>query len=144
MSKERRAVTVDSDLDNYLSNQPNASAVVNDALRAYVESGGAETAMLELRRDQLRSELRSVESRAENIRDELDRVESRLEDVRDEKQSEYERRLSDAAEQIRVRNLDSDPGPVVDDDTERVRTMADQYDVDEADLRERALEEYDG
>lgn len=65
MSKEQRTVTLDPDLDEYLS-QPsvNASALVNSLLRQYVENGGEFGTIREFRLQQLESEYEDLANRA--------------------------------------------------------------------------------
>lgn len=65
MSKEARTVTIDPDLDEYLS-QPgvNASSLVNSLLRQYVENGGELGDVRQFRLQQLESEYEDLADRA--------------------------------------------------------------------------------
>lgn len=83
MSKEVRSVTLDPDVDSYLSTpNVNASGLINRLVKHHQLGGGDGVQMLELRRQQLRSEIESMERSVEAKREELERINEQI--------SEYE------------------------------------------------------
>jgi chromosome segregation ATPase len=84
MSKERRTVSLDPEVDDHLSKDGvNASELVNKLVRTHATAGGSDRAMLELREQQLESELADLESRTERKRQELEQVREQLAEYRD-------------------------------------------------------------
>lgn len=87
MSKERRTVSLDPEVDEHLAKDGvNASELVNSLVKSHADAGGNERAMLELREQQLESELADLESRTERKRQELQQVRDRLDETRDERE----------------------------------------------------------
>lgn len=102
MSKERRSVTLDPDVDDYLDRDGvNASDLVNELLKSHMTAGGNREAMLELRAEQLRSDISELEGRLETKQAELESVESELDELVDERGDVFEQ----AAEALSRRNL---------------------------------------
>lgn len=86
MSKERRTVSLETEVDEYLGSEGvNASELVNSLVKNHVSSGGDKRGMLELRAEQLRSDIDELEGRLETKREELDRVETHLDEYRTER-----------------------------------------------------------
>jgi predicted nuclease with TOPRIM domain len=81
MSKKPRSFSIDEDIDKLLSNKKelNASAAVNTFLREYVNSGKGEEAALEIRLQQIDTEISDLESKLTKKRRERDRIETQLE-----------------------------------------------------------------
>ena len=97
MSKHRRTVTLDPEVDEFLDTaEVNASALVNKLVKNHHSAAGDQQAMLSLRAQQLRSDIEELESRLETKQDELERVEARLDAVEDDRDAI----LRDAAETI--------------------------------------------
>lgn len=118
VSKHRRSVTLDPDVDDYLDGDGvNASDLVNSLLKRHMTAGGNREAMLELRAEQIRSEITELEGRVETKRQELEQVEADLEDLRDDRVDVFDR----AAEALTERDLL--------DNTAKVDYWADQADV---------------
>lgn len=87
MSKQRRTVTLDEDVDEYLGSEGvNASELVNRLVESHVTSGSGERAMLELRAEQLESDITELSSRLESKQSELAQVRDRLGDVQDKRE----------------------------------------------------------
>lgn len=87
MSKERRTVSLDPEVEEYLSQEGvNASELVNNLVETHVSAGGNEKAMLELREQQLESEVAELESRTETKQEELAQVRDRLSEFRDKRE----------------------------------------------------------
>lgn len=95
MSKERRAVSLDPEVDAYLArDEVNASGLVNDLVKRHMNGDAGEKALRELRRKQLQSEIESLKSRAEQKREELETID----DVEAEAEQERQAKLQDAIE----------------------------------------------
>lgn len=85
MSKKRRTVSIDEEVDEYLdSDEVNASALVNQLVKNHATAGGGEQAMLELRKEQLQSEMQSKENELQQKREEYRGVLDRLSEYEDE------------------------------------------------------------
>lgn len=80
MGKSPRSFSIDSDLDELLSERDdlNASAVVNNFLREYVAGGRGKEAALETRLSQLEDEIADLEKDLRQKRRERDRIEEQL------------------------------------------------------------------
>lgn len=97
MSKERRAVSLDPEVDAFLArDEVNASGLVNDLVKRHMNGDAGAEALRDLRKKQLRSELDSLETRAERKREELETIE----DVEAEAEQEREATLQDAIEKV--------------------------------------------
>lgn len=84
MTKSRRTVTLDEEIDEYLDAEGvNASQLVNRLVRSYQTAGGSEVGMLRLREQQLESEIQELDSRRETKQDELERVREQLSELQD-------------------------------------------------------------
>lgn len=78
MSKERRTVTLDKDLQDRLDDPSvNASGLVNQLLRSHFGEN-SERQRLEIRRDRLQDELDELMNAVETKREQLERVEAQL------------------------------------------------------------------
>lgn len=88
MSKERRTVTLDPDVDQYLDEEGvNASQLINHLVENHFTLGGDEIGMLRLREQQLESDITELESRLSSKRKELEQVQYRLDEHRDDQDS---------------------------------------------------------
>jgi len=84
MSKKNISASVDEEVEAYLSQEHvNCSGLVNKLVKTHATAGGSERAMLELREQQLESELADLESRTDRKRQELERVREQLAEYRD-------------------------------------------------------------
>ena len=102
MTKERRTVSLEKDVEDYLASEGvNASELVNKLVKQHASAGGNERAMLELRKDQILSDINSLEGRIESKQEELERVQARL----DEHESEKDQILSEATEALSITDL---------------------------------------
>lgn len=82
MSKERRTVTLDPAADEHLGKDGvNASELVNKLVLQHANAGGNRRAMLELRAEQLQSDLEELQNRIETKREQLTRVNERLSEM---------------------------------------------------------------
>lgn len=133
MSKERRTVTLDPKTDEYLSQEEvNASKLVNKLVRDYTGAGGNSRAMLELREQQLESELSELESRTETKRDELERVREQLGAHEDQRET-----ILDEARNT-LRDTQLEPG------NPAVQTWADKADMSVEEFLDVLLDEGGG
>lgn len=98
MSKERRTVSLDEDVDEFLGSEGvNASELVNKLVKNHASAGGDKQSMLELREEQLKSDISSLEGRVESKREELEAVQEQLSQYRDKRED----RLQEAAESVK-------------------------------------------
>jgi len=103
MSKERRTVSLEEEVDEYLnSDEVNASALVNQLVKNHATSGGNKRAMLELREEQLMSEIDGIRSNLQQKQDELERVQEQLREFQDETTEV----IKEAAQELRDTPLD--------------------------------------
>ncbi len=103
MTKERRTVSIEKEVDEYLASEGvNASELVNKLVKNHASAGGDKRAMLELREEQLLSDINSLEQRLGSKREELERVQTQL----DKHQSERENIINQASEALGVDDLD--------------------------------------
>jgi len=118
MSKERRTVSIESEVDEYLSSEGvNASQLINQLVKNHASSGGDERAMLELRAEQLRSDIEELTGRLETKENELERIEKQLEQFESEKEQLIES-AADALSYSDIRN-----------ETKPAKYWADELDV---------------
>jgi len=105
MSKERRTVSLDEDVDEFLGSEGvNASELVNKLVKNHASAGGDKQSMLELREEQLKSDISSLEGRVESKREELEAVQEQLSQYRDKRED----RLQEAAESVKHVALEPD------------------------------------
>lgn len=89
MTKDRKSVTVDQDVSEYLSRDDvNASGLVNHLVQSHMESDGGAEALVELRIEQVEGEIDDIKDDIQSgkrklarKRKKLDRLRSRLSDV---------------------------------------------------------------
>ena len=82
--KERVSASVDPEVAEYLrQNQVNASGLINDLVKQHQSTGGTKAAMLELRHDQVQSEVENLHNQLQAKRKELDRIETQLNELRE-------------------------------------------------------------
>jgi len=86
MSKDRRTVSLEPEVNEYLKTEGvNASQLINRLVKNHESSGGDKRGMLELRAEQLRSDINELEGRIDTKRSELERVEGELDDLSSER-----------------------------------------------------------
>lgn len=126
MSKERRAVSLDPEVDAFLArDEVNASGLVNDLVKRHMNGTDGEKALRELRKEQIRSEIDSLETRAEQKREELETIDT----VEAEREDERESELADAIE--KAEGAPRDPqNPAIQEQAKRVGMDPDAF-IDE-------------
>ena len=116
MGKERRAVSLDPEVDAYLAREEvNASGLVNDLVKRHMNGDAGTDALRELRRKQLKSEIESYEKQAEQKREELET----LNEVESEEEQERKAKLADAIEKAKDAPRDPD-NPAIKEQANRV------------------------
>ena len=97
MSKERRTVTLESEVNDYLAqDHVNASGLVNDLVKRHMNGDDTDGAIREFRIRQLEEEAEEYASRAERKRTEAER----LKQAATEKKAEKREDLNKAIEQL--------------------------------------------
>jgi septal ring factor EnvC (AmiA/AmiB activator) len=97
MSKERISASVDPEVEEYLSQDGvNASGLINRLVKNHASAGDREKAMLQLREDQLESEIESMRAQLKQKEDELSDIRQRI----DEMQPEADRVVQEAVEEF--------------------------------------------
>ena len=133
MSKERRAVSLDPEVDAFLAREEvNASGLVNDLVRRHMNGDTGTDALRELRREQLKSEIESYEKQAEQKREELET----LNKVESEAEQEQAAKLQDAIE--RCEGLPRDP------DNPGIKTQAAKVGMDPEEFVDELPDRDDG
>jgi len=97
MSKERRTVTLEKDIDDYLAqDHVNASGLVNDLVKRHMNGDSSDGAIREFRIQQLKEEANEYASRAERKRSEAERLKQAASEEKREKQAD----IQEAVEQL--------------------------------------------
>lgn len=105
MSRERISATVDPGVKEQLDQQDvNASGLVNKLLKQYFSTGGDSEKMLELRKEQIKSDIEQHKSSISTLENELETVEARLEMVKEERELTREEYWSAAEEAVTIRD----------------------------------------
>ena len=137
MSKVNISATVDEDVEAFLSqDHVNASGLINDLVRRYMDGGDEKGAMLRLREEQLKSELEALSQQQEAKRKELDR----LTDSREKAESgpDIADKLDDVLSQM-------EDGTHYWPNNDKVRSLATEARTDAADiihrLKKRAVDQ---
>lgn len=119
MSKETRTVSLDEENDEWLEEQNNASAVVNDLVEQARRNGGTQMAAINLQITQKERELEHRES-------DVDRLKREVEELRELKrleQKEEEANLERAADALEGVPLEED-NPAVENWAEKLGMSA--------------------
>lgn len=102
MSKKRTSLSVDEDVKMYLSQDSvNASGLVNQLVKQRMSGADGNKRMLELRLEQLNSEISDLENRLEHKENERAVIREKLTEHR----TEREEKLDEAAETLEPRQL---------------------------------------
>lgn len=110
-AKKRRTFTIDDDLHRELGDREelNASAVVNKLLREYMAAGKAPEAALEMRLNEIDTEIQSKRQKAARIEtriEQLERQRSEIEDQIRERRRNTTRGVLDLVELIEAGRFD--------------------------------------
>lgn len=137
MPKERKTVTLDPDLVEWVEAQPdlNLSGLLNDLLRAHVEGGGTIDQVMEVRREQVMRRVEELEEQLSAARDELENYDSIVEEHRERVNEPVRRAVGLVQEQDSWRYLDPDNAAV---------EALSPESIDPDEFVERVLDELDG
>jgi hypothetical protein len=126
MSKERRTVSLEPEVDAYLSRDGvNASELVNSLVKKSMNGTDTEDALKELRKQQIRSDIQELQTRMESRREELDTIK----DLEEEQQKERESQLQEAIS--KAKDAPRDPeNPAIQTQAEKVGMSPEEF-IDE-------------
>jgi hypothetical protein len=111
--KTVKSVSIDEDAAEFLSEQDNASALVEDLVNQYRQHGmGREMAALKLRRKQKARELEKARENVERLQADLAEIDALIEDAQNAQDGTLEEAI-DAVETIETEDLTRD-NPAVD------------------------------
>jgi protein subunit release factor A len=120
MSKQRRAVTLEPEVDEYLSQEHiNASGLVNDLVKRHMNGEDTEAAIREFRINQLEDEAEEYAGIAERKRERADK----LREVAEEKKAERDKKVSEVVNDLAENDVPRDP------DNEAIKTSAKKLDM---------------
>jgi hypothetical protein len=143
MAKENISATVDPEVSEYLDQAGrNKSETINQAVKAYMESGGNERAMLELRQSQLESEKRTKENELENVKEELTAVRERLDELRTEAKEDKQESWDRALSMLRFSEFASTDNVMIDSPDEAVEDFAEDLGLSVDDFRTELKRRY--
>lgn len=136
MSKERRTVTLESEVNDYLAqDHVNASGLVNDLVKRHMNGDDTDGAIREFRIRQLEEEAEEYTSRAERKRTEAERLKQAATEKKAEKREDLNKaieQLADAprdpnnpAVESQARKLGIEPEDLVAELPERMDTDSD-------------------
>jgi len=130
MTKERISASVDPEVEAYLSRESvNASGLINQLVKQQMASGVESKQLLQLRLDQINSEIDRHESQLESLEKEREGIKSRLEKLKSDEKAEVRETLD---------QLKSVPWAP---DNPAIQTNADDLDMEPSELIDR-LEDY--
>lgn len=94
MSKERISASVDPEVEAYLSRETvNASGMINKLVKQQMSSGGDSKQLLQLRLEQINSEIERHNSQVETLKKERKGIKKRLESLEEEKHGQLQETL---------------------------------------------------
>jgi len=99
--KETRTVSIDPENDDWLQNQDNASAVVNELVEQARKTGNIETAALDLQKRQKKRELELSRQKTQNLEQDIEEIEEtkkQLSNYEDAKIEEAKEALPDGVD----------------------------------------------
>jgi len=103
MTKERRTVSLEPHVDDYLSQTGvNASELVNDLVERHMNGGASESEILEFRKRQVKSEYESLADQARKKLEEFNELQEREQQEAQEEQDDREEQWSEAMRAMSV------------------------------------------
>lgn len=130
MTKERISASVDPEVEAYLSRESvNASGLINQLVKQQMASGVESKQLLQLRLDQINSEIDRYESQLESLEKERKGIKSRIEKLESDEKAEVREALD---------QLETVPWKV---DNPAIQTNAEDLDMEPSELIDR-LEDY--
>ena len=139
MAKERMNVTVDPDVKRGVKARDdiNVSGAVNEYLKRRLMGKDESDAMLELKIQRHEDQATDHEEEARKHRQEAEMLRQKLKERKEQRRT----KLKDTIDQLSVEELKS-AGPYVKTPDEEVEALAQDVDVDPAELRQLAIEQY--
>lgn len=139
MAKERMNVTVDPDVKRGVKARDdiNVSGAVNEYLKRRLMGKDESDAMLELKIQRHEDQATDHEEEARKHRQEAEMLRQKLKERKEQRRT----KLKEAIDQLSVEELKS-AGPYVKTPDEEVEALAQDVDVDPAELRQLAIEQY--
>lgn len=115
MDKDRRSFSLDSDVAAELARRDelNASAIVNQFLREYIQNGRSADVALSIKREQLQRQLSDKRAELSRLKSTIERLETDLEDVEGRiksRRQEEDERISEVVTWVRE-HFNGDLGP---------------------------------
>ena len=139
MAKERMNVTVDPDVKRGVKARDdiNVSGAVNEYLKRRLMGKDESDAMLELKIQRHEDQATDHEEEARKHRQEAELLRQKLKERKEQRRS----KLKEAIDQLSVEELKS-AGPYVKTPDEEVESLAQDVNVDPAELRQLAIDQY--
>jgi len=143
MSKKRRTVSLEPEVDEYLSQSGrNASELVNDLVKKHMNGGATEDEILEFRIQQVKSQREDLAGRLEQKDNELSTLKERKEQQEKQHTQEQREKIETMAEYLSVSELGSADQPFIDNDNSTVQELAEKANCSPEELREEAIRQY--
>ena len=133
MAKERRTVTLEREVDDYLAqDHVNASGLVNDLVKRHMNGDDANGAIREFRMNQLLEEANEYEMRAKRKREEV----NRLQEVAKEKEATRDEEVQKVVEKLS--GVERDP------ENPAIKRNADKLGITAQELLDKLPDDDDG
>ena len=133
MAKERRTVTLEREVDDYLAqDHVNASGLVNDLVKRHMNGDDANGAIREFRMNQLLEEANEYEMRAKRKREEV----NRLQEVAKEKEATRDEEVQKVVEKLS--GVERDP------ENPAIKRNADKLGITPQELLDKLPDDDDG
>jgi uncharacterized protein (DUF3084 family) len=140
MTKERRGVSLEPEVNEYLSQEGvNASQKINKLVKQEMNAGTTERAMLQLRLEQVRGDISNHEGELERLRKQEQDLLERLETLEHEREQQQENTLQDAINSFDVVELSSMDSPMVDATDDELQDYADELDMSIQELKDKII-----
>lgn len=137
MAKDTISATVDPEVSEWLDQEGrNRSETINKAVKAYMSSDGSEKAMLTLRKEQLKSQERTLETELESVREEIASVDDRLSDIDAEAEQDRAAIWREALDKLRFTHHIALELPSIDSADGMVEYYAEELGMDTDAFRE--------
>lgn len=142
-NKERRTVTISESNDEWLGQTGrNASELINELVTEYRKGGGSRGAVLQLRIEQLESEIDNLETQTESKREELDQLKERKQRAEKRELENDADRWDTTLSKLDFREYGSVGASIISDD-DFVQRRALEHGMDVETFREAAIDRYE-
>jgi len=139
MAKQRRTVSLEPEVDEYLSQSGvNASELVNELVEKHMNGGASEDQIREFRKKQVKSEYEQYANQARMKLEELNELQEREEQENQQEKEGVDQRWSDALD---VMDVDEIGGTkVITTDEKFVSQWADKLNMDIAEFKAEVIQ----